>query len=104
MPHALLALVLAAPLTASDLSPLLVEGAAAQGKAAFDAERWREAAQKLAKSPVPGAAFLRALALHEAGRHAEVVEATDGLAAKLPEIADRISYLRAEALLAAGRG
>jgi soluble lytic murein transglycosylase len=104
MPHAFLALVLStAPLTASDLSPLLVEGAAAQGKVAFDARRWPEAAQKLAKSPLPGAAFVRALALLEAGRHGEALEATEGLAEKLPEIADRIAYLRAEALLAAGR-
>jgi peptidoglycan lytic transglycosylase len=105
MSHALLAAVLAAaaPLTSSDLSPLLAEGAAAQGKTAFDAGRWPEAAQKLARSPHPGAAFVRALALLEAGRHAEVLEATDGLAAKLPQIADRIAYLRAEALLAAGR-
>lgn len=96
-------LVAAAPLTAADLSPLLAEGAAAEGKTAFDAGRYGEAAQKLAKSPLPGAAFLRALALLQAGRPAEALRAAEGLDEKLPEIADRVAYLRAEALEAAGR-
>jgi tetratricopeptide (TPR) repeat protein len=104
MPLPLVALlVAAAPLTAADLSPLLAEGAAAEGKVAFDAGRYGEAAQKLAKSPLPGAAFLRALALLQAGRPAEALRAAEGLDEKLPEIADRIAYLRAEALEAAGR-
>ena len=101
----LLAVLLsAAPLTATDLAPLLAEGAAAEGRAAFEAGRYAEAAQRLAKSPHPGAAFLRALALLREGRPADALQAADGLEAKLPEIGDRIAFLRAEALEAAGRG
>jgi soluble lytic murein transglycosylase len=105
MLHAALAALLAAaaPLTAADLAPLLAEGAAADGKAAYDAGRFEEAARKLRSSPLPGAAFLRALALAQAGKHAEAIEATEGLADKLPDVADRIAYLRAEALEASGR-
>ncbi len=104
MPYAFLAVLLAAaPLTAADLSPLLAEGAAADGKAAFDAGRYADAAHKLGRSPHPGAAFVRALALLRAGRHAEALAASEGLAEKLPEIADRVSIVRAEALEAAGR-
>jgi soluble lytic murein transglycosylase len=104
MPHAFLAVLLAAaPLTAADLSPLLAEGAAGDGKAAFDAGRYADAAHKLARSAHPGAAFVRAIALLRAGRHAEALAATDGLAERLPEIADRVGIVRAEALEAAGR-
>jgi soluble lytic murein transglycosylase len=97
MPHALLALALAAPLTAADVSPLLAEGAAA-GVAAFEAGHFDEAARKLAGSPDPAAAFVRALALFRAGRPAEALEAAQGLEGKLPDIADRIAMLRGDAL------
>ena len=104
MPLPLLAVLLAAaPLTAADLSPLLAEGAAAGGVAAYEAGRYGEAAQKLATSPQPGAAFVRALALLQAGRPTDALRAAEGLDAKLPEVADRIAYLRAEALGASGR-
>jgi soluble lytic murein transglycosylase len=105
MSHALLAVLLAAsPLTAADLAPLLAEGAGPAAKAAFQAGRYREAAAKLAASPAPGAAWLRALALLRAGENEEALRAAAGLEEKLPEIADRILQLRAEALEAAGRG
>lgn len=104
MPHALLAvLVAAAPFTAADVAPLLVAGPAGEGRAAYDAGRFGEAAAKLARSPVPGAAFLRGLALLELGRPAEAAEAVAGIEAKLPELADRVAFLRGEALEAAGR-
>ncbi len=104
MPHALLAVLLAAaPLTAADLTPLLADGSAGEGKAAFDAGRWGEAAQKLARSPHPGAAFLRALALLREGRPEEALRAANGLETKLPDIGDRIAFLRAEALEEVGR-
>jgi soluble lytic murein transglycosylase len=105
MPHLLLAVLLAAaPLTAADLAPLLGAGPAAAGKAAYDARRWDEAAAKLGRSPIPGAAYLRALALVEAKRPEEALAALNGLEERLPEIADRIAHLRGEALEAAGRG
>jgi soluble lytic murein transglycosylase len=103
MASVLLVLLAAAPLTAADLSPLLEDGPAAQGKAAFDAGRYGEAAAKLARSPAPEAAFLRALALSRAGENEEAIRAAEGLEAKLPDLADRILHLRAQALEAAGR-
>ncbi|HEX9242465.1 MAG TPA: transglycosylase SLT domain-containing protein [Anaeromyxobacter sp.] len=103
MPHLLLALAVAAPLTAADLSPLLTERAAVAGLAAYDAGRFEEAARELGGSAEPGAAWVRALALLRAGRHREALRAADGLEAKLPEIADRIAMLRGEALAAEGR-
>jgi soluble lytic murein transglycosylase len=110
MSHLILVVLLAAqpaavaPLTAADLTPLLADGPASEGLAAYEAGRYAEAAQRLARSPAPGAAFLRASALFQAGRPAEAREAAEGLAAKLPDIADRIAFLRAEALEAEGRG
>ena len=103
MPHLLLALLLATPLTAAELTPFFPDGPAAEGKAALDAGRFADAAQKLARSPHPGAAYLRALALLRAGRPEEALRVADGLEAKLPEIGDRLAFLRAEALASTAR-
>lgn len=111
MPHLVLAVLLAAPafvaplppLTAADLAPLLPDGAAAEGRAAFEAGRYAEAAQRLARSKEPGAAFLRTSALLRAGRPEEALGVSADLADRLPEIADRVAFLRAEAFEAAGR-
>jgi len=102
---AVLAVLLAAPapLTASDLAPLLRSPAEVEARAALDEGRFSDAAAKLAGSAHPGARYLRALALVEAGRPAEALAPLEGLAAPLPEIADRIADLRARALEAAGR-
>ncbi len=103
---AVLAVALAAAgpalITAQDLAPLL--GAAeADAVAALEDGRFAEAAAKLAKSKAPVAAYLRALALVEAGRPADALGALDGLEAALPDIADRVAHLRGRALEAAGR-
>ena len=109
MPYALLAVLLVAapqvapPLTAADLTPLLAEGPAAEGRAAYEAGRWAEAVSRLGKSREPGAAYLRGVALLRLGRPEEAVKALEGLEAKLPAIADRITFARAEALESAGR-
>jgi soluble lytic murein transglycosylase len=115
MPHLSLAVLLATqlaasavavpprPLTAADLAPLLPDGAAAEGRAAYEAGRHAEAAQRLARSKEPGAVFLRASALLRAGRPGEAIQASEGLEKALPDIADRITFLRAEALEATGR-
>lgn len=105
MLHAVLAVALAAraPVTPADLVPLLGAGPDREGRAAFDAGRFEEAAAKLARSRQPGAAYLRALALAEEGRVAAAVTPLAGLEAALPDIADRIAYLRGRALEAAGR-
>ena len=105
MLHAVLAVVLAAhaPVTPADLAPLLGAGPDLDGRAAFEAGRFGEAAAKLARSRHPGAAYLRALALAEEGRLAAAVGPLAGLEATLPDIADRILYLRGRALEASGR-
>jgi soluble lytic murein transglycosylase len=102
MPHLLLALALAAPLSSADLSPLLGERAAA-GVAAYEAGRNEEAAHALAGCAEPGAAWVRALALLRVGKHRDALQAAEGLEAKLPELADRIAMLRGEALASEGR-
>ncbi|HVI95050.1 MAG TPA: transglycosylase SLT domain-containing protein [Anaeromyxobacter sp.] len=105
---ALLAVVLAsvhpiAEPAPPDPTPAFASGAAAVAKAAFDAGRYGEAAQKLAAVKTPEAAFVRALALVEAGRGGEAVSPLEGLEARLPDIADRVAFLRGRALEQAGR-
>jgi soluble lytic murein transglycosylase len=88
----------------AQLAPAFAAGSpGAAGKAAYDAGRWEEAAAKLARAPEPEAAFLRALALRQLDRHGEAARALEGLDEQLPAIADRIRYLRGEALSGAGR-
>ena len=88
----------------AQLAPAFAPGSpAAAGKAAYDAGRYEEAVAKLARGPEPEAAFLRALAARALDRHAEVLRALEGLEAKLPDVADRIRFLRGGALAGAGR-
>jgi soluble lytic murein transglycosylase len=91
------------PLTEADLAPLFAEGAEAQAKAAFDSGRFDEAAARLARSKSPEARYLRALALLELKRHTDALRALDGLESRLPDLADRVLFLRGEALAALGR-
>ncbi|HET8734754.1 MAG TPA: transglycosylase SLT domain-containing protein, partial [Anaeromyxobacteraceae bacterium] len=51
----------------------------------------------------PEASYVRALALLEVGRPADALAALEGLEARLPELADRVRFLRGEALSGAGR-
>ncbi|HEX9052890.1 MAG TPA: transglycosylase SLT domain-containing protein [Anaeromyxobacter sp.] len=104
-PAAALAVLLAAPapVTAAELAPLLGARAEVEGLAALEEGRYRDAAAKLAASEQPGARFVRALALVEAGRPADALAPLEDLGARLPEIADRLAYLRGLALDAAGR-
>lgn len=91
------------PLTEDDLAPVFQKGAAAAGKAAYDDGRHAEAATLLARSELPEAAYVRALALLEASRPAIALQALAGLEARLPDLADRVLFLRGEALAGAGR-
>ncbi|HTN52969.1 MAG TPA: transglycosylase SLT domain-containing protein [Anaeromyxobacter sp.] len=111
-PLAALALALAAQTPAgppaprvgeAELAPLLVAGPGAEGKAAYDAGRFAEAASRLALDRSPEAAYLRALALLEAHRSREAIAALEGLEGRLPDLADRILYLRGQALAEQGR-
>jgi soluble lytic murein transglycosylase len=90
-------------LSEADLAPLFRTGPEAAAKAAYDAGRFEEAAARLTRSAGPAAPYLRALALLEIGRYAEALRALDGLAARLPDLADRVEFLRGEALAGAGR-
>ncbi len=87
-----------------ELAPAFVAGTpAAEGKAAYDAGQHAEAVVKLARAPQPEAAYVRALALVELGRHAEALLVLGGLEARLPELADRLRFLEGKALAGAGR-
>lgn len=103
------ALCLAAPpppraeLTEADLAPVFQSGALAEGKAAYDAGRHAEAAARLAGSDLPEAAYVRALALLEAARPADALAALEGLEGRLPDLRDRVLFLRGEALAGANR-
>lgn len=88
--------------TEAEVSPLLT-GRLAPAKAAYDAGRYGEAAKALARSRLPEARFLRALALVEADRDAEAAAALQGLGAELPALADRIAWWRGRALDRADR-
>ena len=86
------------------LAPAFAPGtAAAEGKAAYDLGDYALAAVRLARASQPEAAYVRALALLELDRHAEALKALDGLEVSLPEVADRVLFLRGEALAGAGR-
>jgi soluble lytic murein transglycosylase len=56
------------PLREADLAPLFRTGPAAEGKAAYDAGRWADAAARLARAPEPEARYVSALALREVPR------------------------------------
>jgi soluble lytic murein transglycosylase len=93
----------AAFVTDRDAAPLFTTGPLAAARADFEAERWRAAAAKLARRKEPEARWLAALALARDGRHAEAIPLLEGLAEKLPAIADRIRFRLGQALDAAGR-
>ncbi|HET7752723.1 MAG TPA: transglycosylase SLT domain-containing protein [Anaeromyxobacteraceae bacterium] len=89
--------------TDRDIAPLFSSGPLAAARADFEAERWAAAAKKLSGRKEPEARWLAALALALDGRHAEALPLLDGLATKLPAIADRIQLRLGQALDAAGR-
>jgi soluble lytic murein transglycosylase len=90
------------PVTEADLAPALT-GRGAEGQRAFEARRFDEAARLLGGSDRPEARYLRALAFAEAGRHAEALAATSGLEEALPDLADRVRFLRGQELVALHR-
>jgi soluble lytic murein transglycosylase len=88
----------------ADFAPAFPPGSAgAEGKAAYDAGRYADAVARLAKAPQPEAAYVRALALVELGRHAEALRELDGLGARLPDLDDRLHFLEGQALAGEGR-
>ena len=88
----------------AQLMPTFSPGTAeAEGVAAQEAGDHALAAARLARGPEPEAAYVRALALVELGRHGEALRVLEGLEAALPALTDRIRFLRGEALAGAGR-
>ena len=92
-----------APFTEADLAPLL-DQSLDPARAAFEAERWEEAARALAGSDRPAARLLRGLALASAHRGEEAALALRGLSEALPDVADRVHFWTGLALEDAGRG
>jgi soluble lytic murein transglycosylase len=90
------------PITPADLTPLLGDGAAAEARAAFEEGRYAAAAAKLARAREPAAKLFRAVALERCGRAQETLALLAGLEASFPDVADRIAFLRGQALDAAG--
>jgi len=76
---------------------------AAEGKAAYEAGDPGTAAARLAHAAEPEAAYVRALALLELERYGEAARTLDGLEAGLPDLLDRVRFLKGEALASAGR-
>lgn len=98
----LVALALAAPLTAAELAPIL-PGEAASAPAALAAGRDADALHVLEGVKGAEARLLRARALFHLERSAEALAALDGLEEPLAEIVDRVHFLRAKVLAALGR-
>jgi len=91
------------PLTAADVAPLFAAGALGKASAALAEGRGEEAALGFASSPRPEARVIEATALLAAGRATDASARLAGLEAQLPDIADRIGFLRAQADERAGR-
>jgi len=88
----------------AELAPGFEPGSpAAEGTAAWEGGRHAEAAALLARAAQPEAALARAMALLDLDRHAEALRALEGLEARLPDLADRVQFLRGEALSGVGR-
>jgi soluble lytic murein transglycosylase len=87
-----------------ELAPIFGEGSPeAAAVAAYLAGRYPEAVAKLAHATMPEASYVRALALLELDRYGEAERALEGLEDKLPALADRVHFLRGEALAGEGR-
>ncbi len=83
--------------TPADVEPFFTGGRLARARADLAARRWDDAAAELAGAREPQARFLRALALVEGRRAADALRPLEGLEAALPDIADRVAFLRGRA-------
>jgi len=92
-----------APFRAADATPLLTAPAEQQALRDLAEGRQEAAAAGLAASRSPEARYLRALALAALGRGQEAAEVLAGLEDRLPDVADRVAWLRGQALDLAGR-
>jgi len=92
-----------AVVTEADVRPLFEPLAPGVSSAAARSQDPAEVAKALEGRVEPEARLLRGRALVQAGRAAEAADALAGLAAALPDVADRIDALLAAAAEAAGR-
>jgi soluble lytic murein transglycosylase len=97
-----MALLLAVPLSGEELAPSLA-GRAQGAPAALAEGRYEEALALLGDGSGPAERLLRARALFHLARHGEALRQLEGLEGTLPEIADRVHFLRAKALTALER-
>jgi soluble lytic murein transglycosylase len=107
-----LALALAASVTAAPAAPSRIGEAelaavlpepARGAPAALRERRFDDALAALSGAGGAEARLLRARALFHLARHEEALAALEGLAAQLPEVADRVQFLRAKVLAALSR-
>ncbi|MBI5071218.1 MAG: lytic transglycosylase domain-containing protein [Deltaproteobacteria bacterium] len=91
------------PFRAADAAPLLAAPAEQQAVRDLAEGRAEAAAAGLAASRSPESRYVRALALVALGRGPEAAEVLAGVEERLPEVADRVAWLRGQALDQAGR-
>lgn len=93
----------AQPFTVADAAPLLAAPAELQAVRDLGEGRMEAAAAGLSESRSPEGRYLRAVALVALGRGEEAAETLAGVEARLPDVADRVAWLRGQALEKAGR-
>jgi len=91
------------PFRPAEAATLLASPAEQQAARDLADGRAEAAAAGLAASRSPEGRYLRALALVALGRGQEAAEVLAGVEERLPEVADRVSWLRGQALDLAGR-
>jgi soluble lytic murein transglycosylase len=91
------------PFTAAEAAPLFPAGPLAQAVRDLAEGRADAAAAAFDASRLPAARYLASLALLQAGKAGEAAARLEGLEAALPDLADRIARLRAQALEQDGR-
>jgi soluble lytic murein transglycosylase len=89
--------------TAAEVAPLFPAGPLAQAVRDLAEGRADQAAAAFGRSRLPGARYLEALALLQVGKAGEAAARLEGLEEALPDLADRIARLRAQALEQDGR-
>jgi soluble lytic murein transglycosylase len=92
-----------APFTAAEAAPLFEGGPLAGAVRQLAEGRFAEAAAGLAAGRVPEARYLEGVALLGAGNPGEAAARLEGLEASLPALADRIAWIRGQALERDGR-
>ncbi len=91
------------PFTAAEAAPLFPSGPLVQAVRDLAEGRAEAAAAAFGQSRLPGARYLESAALLQAGKAFEAAARLQGLEDDLPDLADRIAWLRSQALERDGR-